>query len=236
MSSDKLYRWAQVAALCGVSIEDIEDLQITPQASVRCHVGREHSISRPQIVVSEWINENYLIWTLCAGLTESGLDQDWTSRFNIHYRSQWVHIQKIVQYTQGVQRFLLDIRPPPMLMAVFAHGDGPVSHSQAIMSTPASTRPSGGLLKLLRKVYHGGMSLTDAFVVVLYEADVTGVAPESPPYSALGLPDPHAVPLLNLPPPYEPIPESGLAGLPERYLTPPPPYRGTSPAPPDWDP
>ncbi|KGO74660.1 hypothetical protein PITC_082690 [Penicillium italicum] len=236
MSYDELYRWAQVAVLCGRSVEDIQDLQITPQTSVRCHVGRKRCTARPQVVVSEWINENHLIWTLCAGLAESGLDQDWTHRFNTHYRSKWVHIQKMVQDSQGVERFLLDIRPPPILMAVFTHSHGPVSKSQAIMSTPASTRSDGGLLELLRQVYHGGMSSTDVFYVVLYEADVTGVAPESPPYSALGLPDPHSIPLLNLPPPYEHIPGSDLAGIHERYATPPPPYRGTSPSPPDWTP
>ncbi|KAJ6139168.1 hypothetical protein N7471_005654 [Penicillium samsonianum] len=234
MSSDQLYRWEQVGVLCG---GPVDDLQITPQASIRCHVGRTRCTSWTWTVVTEWINENHLIWTLCAALADSGLDPEWTHRFDLHYRGQWVQIQSIVQQTQGVERFLLDIRPPPMLLAVFAHHDGATARKFAIMSTPACTRPGGGLLNLLRHVYHGGVSSTDEFIVVLYEADVTGVAPESPSYSALGLPDPHSAPFLNLPPPYQYTPGSDLVGLrPVRYATPPPPYRGISPAPPDWTP
>ncbi|EKV06043.1 hypothetical protein PDIP_80730 [Penicillium digitatum Pd1] len=88
MSTDELHRWARVAVLRGRSIEGLEDLQITPRASVRSHVSREHSTACPRTMVSEWINENHLIWTLCADLAESDADQDWTRGFNTHYSSQ----------------------------------------------------------------------------------------------------------------------------------------------------
>ncbi|KAJ5479608.1 hypothetical protein N7530_005117 [Penicillium desertorum] len=211
MSSDELERWAQVAELAG---GPVEDLQINPQASIQCYVGRQLSFSWPQTVITEWINENHLIWTLCVALADSGLDREWTQGFDLYFRSQWVQIQSTVQQTQGVDRFLLDIPAPPMFMAVFAHNTGPAIRYHSIMSTHAGTRPGGGLLYLLRHLYHGGFSLTDVFIVVLYDGDVTGGAPQLPPSS-----------------------DSDLADLfPERYATPPPPYRGTSPAPPDYAP
>ena len=223
--SAELHRWARVAVLCGGLVED---LQITPQASVQCHIGRENNTPWAMTVVNEWINENHLIWTLCAALADSGLDQEWTHRFDIHHRGKWRRIQAMVQETQGAERFLLNIRPPPMLLAVFAHYDGPTARYHAIVSTPASTRPDGGLLDLLRYVYHGDVSSTDIFDVVLCGADTTRIAPELPPYSALGLPD-HSIPILNLPPPYGYTPGSDWSELfPERYSTLPPPHRGTS--------
>ncbi|KAJ5800209.1 uncharacterized protein N7518_002277 [Penicillium psychrosexuale] len=223
--SELLHRWERVAVLCDA-----------PQASVQCYIGREHSTSWTMTVVNEWINENHLIWTLCAALADSGLDQEWTHRFDLYYRREWRRIQLMVQVTQGAERLLLNIRPPPMLLAVFAHHNGSTARYHAIISTPARTRADGGLLNLLRHVYHGGISSTDVFDVVLCGEGMTGIAPESPPYSALGLPD-HYIPVLNLPPPYENTPGSDWSELfSERYPTPPPPYRGTSPAPPSWTP
>ena len=81
MSSDELERWAQVAELAG---GPVEDLQITPQASIRCHVGRQLSFPWPETVITEWINENHLIWTLCAALADSGLDREWTQGFDLY--------------------------------------------------------------------------------------------------------------------------------------------------------
>ncbi|CAG8037097.1 unnamed protein product, partial [Penicillium nalgiovense] len=194
--------------------QSFEDLQITPQASMQCYVGRQLCVSWPQTVITEWINENYLIWTLCAALADSGFDREWTQGFDLYFRSQWVQIQSTVQQTQGVDRFLLDIPAPPMFMAVFAHNTGSTIRYHSIMSTHAGNRPGGGLLYLLRHLYHGGVSPTDVFIVVLYDGDVTGGAPQLPPSS-----------------------DSDLAGLfPERYATPPPPYRGTSPSPPGYSP
>ncbi|CAG8903694.1 unnamed protein product [Penicillium egyptiacum] len=121
MSSDELGKWAQVAEL---SRGPVEDLQITPQASVLCHVGRQLCTSWTETVFTEWINESHLIWTLCAALAESGLDREWTQGFDLYFHRQWVQIQSTMQQIQGVDRFLLDIPTPPMMMAVFGHSNG----------------------------------------------------------------------------------------------------------------
>ncbi|KAJ5952667.1 uncharacterized protein N7479_011080 [Penicillium vulpinum] len=234
MPSDDTSRWGNVAVRYG---GPVADLQITPQACVRCNVNRvpNSATSQPVIVVNEWISEDHLLWTLCAGLAATGLDPDWTRSFNAYHRLHWAHIQAMVQRAQGINRFLLDIRSPPIVLAQFIHHDGSRVHDYPITATSIGDRSRGNLLKLLHYVYHGGFSSTDTFTVALHRSSVTG----SPPYAALGLPDPHAAPVPNLPPSDRPSSESGLQELledPERLTTPPPPYRGPSLAPPDWAP
>ncbi|KXG47812.1 uncharacterized protein PGRI_016820 [Penicillium griseofulvum] len=237
MSSTDAYKWEQVEELYGAPITD---LQITPQRPVMCYVSLDHGISRPLVVVDEWISENYLIWTLCAAFAKHGSDRIWTRRFDDSHRDQWVQIKEIVRRMHGADRFLLDIPPPPLLLAVFQVRDSQTSssHSHAIMATPASPRSRGGLLRILRHVYHGNYSPNDVFSVVLYDSDVTGVAPQSPPLALLGLqPDSSDITAASdIPPPYELASEPDLSGLGERLNSPPPPYRTTSPAPPGWTP
>ncbi|KAJ5423505.1 hypothetical protein N7491_008721 [Penicillium cf. griseofulvum] len=224
MPSTDAYKWERVEELYGAPITD---LQITPQPPVMCYVSLDYGISCPLVVVDEWISENHLIWTLCAALAKDGRDRIWTRRFDHYHRAQWVQIQENVRMMQGVDRFLLDIPPPPMLLAVFRLRASNTSspHSHAIMATPASPRSRGGLLGLLQLVHHGLYSPADAFTVVLYDSDVTGVAPQSPPLSLLGLQLPDSssdIPAaLDNPPPYELASEPDLSGLIERLATPP---------------
>ncbi|KAJ5356705.1 hypothetical protein N7517_011314 [Penicillium concentricum] len=238
MSNDA-HRWEQVAELYG---GPAADLQITPQASVRCYVGQFLGTSWPLVTVNQWINENHIIWTLCAALAAHSRDDDWTRTFENNHRVQWDRIQATVEKAQGVDRFLLDIPPPPLLLAVFRSTSRSLRQNHAIMATPASVCSNGGLLDLLRFLYHGGFTSTDVFIVVLYDTEFTGFAPVSPPYAALGLPDPHVdVPVLHLSRPEEdvptlPSPPPPPPPPPYRGITPPPPYRGPSPAPPGYSP
>ncbi|KAJ5458035.1 hypothetical protein N7475_009423 [Penicillium sp. IBT 31633x] len=227
------HSWARLAELCG---GPVDDLQITPPACVRCNIGLSGTPGPwPLIVINHWINENHLIWSLCAGLAETGLNTAWTRSFNDLHREQWVRIQENVSRTEGAARCLLNIPAPPILLAVFTHQTGPNAPrtNNIIMATPASTRPDGGLLKLLRFVYHGGIDLADHFVVILYEQDLTGFAvPESPRPSGRGWlleqsfePQPRRPAL----PPYREVPD-------EDHDAPPPPYRESSPPPPGYAP
>lgn len=176
MSSKEFFRWAKGAALCSGPLQAI---------ALHCHIARSGINTWPLIVVDELINANYLLWTLCARLAESSLDQDWTRKFNTQHRSQWVQTQTIVQQTQGADRFQLDIPPPPMLQAVFTYIDqSRAPRYLTIRSTPAGPRPGTGFLELLQHASNPDRSSTDVFIVTLDEENVTGgtgVAPAPPP-------------------------------------------------------
>ncbi|KAJ5812853.1 hypothetical protein N7447_009876 [Penicillium robsamsonii] len=147
---DDAHRWNQVAELLG---GPVADLQITPQPSVRCYIGQFLGTSWPLVTVNQWINENHLIWTLCAALATHARDDDWTRTFENNHRAQWDQIQESVEQAQGADRFLLDIPSPPLLLAVFRSTSRSLRQNHAIMATPASIRSNGGLLDLLRFVY-----------------------------------------------------------------------------------
>ncbi|KAJ5616919.1 hypothetical protein N7537_002033 [Penicillium hordei] len=175
MSSKEFFRWAKGAALCSGPLE---------ATALHCHIARAGIDTWPLIVVDELINANYLIWTLCAHLAESGLDQDWTRKFNTQHRSQWVQAQTIVQQTQGADQFQLDIPTPPMVQAVFTYIDkSRAPRYLTIKSTPAGPRPGAGFLELLQYASSPDRSSTDVFIVTLDEEDATGGtgAPGPPP-------------------------------------------------------
>ncbi|KAF7523966.1 hypothetical protein PCG10_006270 [Penicillium crustosum] len=178
MSPKEFFRWAEGAALCSGPLE---------ATALHCHIARAGINTWPLIVVDELINGNYLIWTLCARLAESGLDQDWTRKFNSQHRSQWVQTQTTVQQTQGVDRFQLDIPLPPMVQAIFTYIDKSMAPRYlTIKSTPGGPRLGAGFLELLRHASNIDRSSTEVFIVTLDEEEVagsTGVPPGPPPMS-----------------------------------------------------
>lgn len=175
MASKEFFRWAAETALCSGPLE---------ATALHCHIARAGINSWPLIVIDELINGNYLIWTLCARLAESGLDQDWTRKFNAQHRSQWVQTQALVQQTQGVDRFHLDIPLPPMVQAVFTCIDKSMAPRYlTIKSTPGGPRLGAGFLELLQYSSSPCHSSNDVFIVTLDEEDVTGGTPGPPPMS-----------------------------------------------------
>ncbi|KAJ5178324.1 uncharacterized protein N7500_001023 [Penicillium coprophilum] len=232
--SDDAHQWEQVAELHGG--RPVADLRITPQISLRCHVGQFLGTAWPLVTVDQWINENHLIWTLCAALAAHGQDSYWTRSFEDTHGAQWDQIQASVEQAQGADRFLLAIPPPPLALAVFRNSNRTAGQNHVITATPAGVPSNGGLLDFLRYVYHGGVTLADVFIVALHGREFTGLAAISPPYAPLGLPDPNSdVPVLVLPPAHgddTPLPPYRDATPPPRY-SPPPPYNDDSFAPPD---
>ncbi|CAI7644159.1 unnamed protein product [Penicillium viridicatum] len=163
MSAKEFFRLAAKGApICSGPLE------ATP---LHCHIARAG-------IIDELINGNYLIWTLCARLAESGLDQDWTRKFNTEHRSQWVQTQRIVQQTEGADRWKLDIPLPPMMQAVFTYMDKSMAPRYlTIRSAPAGPRLASGFLELLQYSSNPDRSPTDVFIVTLDEEDVPGPPP-----------------------------------------------------------
>ncbi|KAJ9483701.1 hypothetical protein VN97_g9688 [Penicillium thymicola] len=169
MSSREFHRRAKSGVLAS------EPLEATV---LHCHIVGASIKDWPLIVVDELANGNYLIWTLCARLAESGLDQEWTQKFNSQHRSQWVQTQAIVKQTEPANRAKLDIPLPPMLQAVFNYVDrSRTPRSLTITSTPAGRRPKSGFMDVLLHASNPHSSSTEVFLVSLHETDVNGPPP-----------------------------------------------------------
>ncbi|KAJ5943376.1 hypothetical protein N7516_003544 [Penicillium verrucosum] len=169
MSSREFHRRARSGALAS------EPLEAT---ALHCHLVGRGIKDWPLVVVDELANGNYLIWTLCARLAESGLDPEWTQKFNSQHRSQWVQTQGIVKQTEPANRAKLDIPLPPMLEAVFNYiGRSMTPSSLIIRSTPPGRRPGAEFMQLLLHASNPHRSSAEIFLVKLNETDEDGPSP-----------------------------------------------------------
>lgn len=218
----------RLAMLCG---EGPDGRQVRPSPRIGCIIGRAGNQGPwPLILITEWISGNHLIWALCAGLAKTGLDAEWTRTFNNHFRNQWAQIKATVNRTHpGTPRRLLDIPPPPVLQVTLTHTVGPKTESFTIWATQVGMRRDRGLVNFLSYVNSTAVARADRFVALLKDEVRTGI-PRS-----RNLPGPE----LLLEQPFLPPPlvrrVSQLSTI-HRGPAPPPPYRPSSPAPPDYTP
>lgn len=114
------YNWQAVHPVYGVPISVV---QATEQPAIRCDVRQRHNLpSRSWAVrISTWVNTNYFLWCLCAGLADYRSDEEWTKTFEAHYRKTWDEIQARVQEIDGPYRFGVPIPMPPVMKAVVIH-------------------------------------------------------------------------------------------------------------------
>ena len=179
------YSWQAVHPIYGVPLSVV---QATEQPVIRCDVRQRHNLpSRSWAVrISTWINTNYFLWSLCAGLADYRSDEEWTNTFETHYRKTWEEIQARVQEIEGPYRFGIPIPMPPVVRAVVIHH--PETGPTETFTLCPEPRPSYLLPKvtgmschavwgLLRFVTERQSSLPDQFDVVL---DTSPLAPSGP--------------------------------------------------------
>ncbi|KGO70832.1 hypothetical protein PEX1_046760 [Penicillium expansum] len=169
------YNWQAVHPVYGVPISVV---QATEQPAIRCDVRQRHNLpSRSWAVrISTWINTNYFLWSLCAGLAGYRSDEEWTNTFEIHYRKTWDEIQARVREIDEPYRFGVPIPMPPVIQAVVIHH--PESGPAEIFTVRPEARPShlvpqiismspDAVWGLLRFVTERQSSVPDIFDVVL---------------------------------------------------------------------
>ncbi|KAJ5350130.1 hypothetical protein N7541_007857 [Penicillium brevicompactum] len=104
--------WDRIHPIYGVPVAAE---QSTSQPSIICRVIREGQYTEgAQVPVSTWINTDYFLWTLCAGLAASETDEQWTLEFETKYQDCWKEIQARVREVGGSYRFGLRIPAPPV--------------------------------------------------------------------------------------------------------------------------
>lgn len=133
------YNWQAVHPVYGVPISVV---QATEQPAIRCDIRQRHNLpSRSWAVhISTWVNTNYFLWSLCAGLAGYRSDEEWTNTFETHYRKTWDEIQARVQEIDGPYRFGVPIPMPPVMKAVVIHH--PESGPAEMFTVCPEARPS----------------------------------------------------------------------------------------------
>ncbi|KAJ5470087.1 hypothetical protein N7530_007444 [Penicillium desertorum] len=185
------YNWQTVHPVYGVPLSVV---QATEQPVIRCDVRQRHNLpSRSWAVrISTWINTNYFLWSLCAGLAGYRSDEEWTNTFETHYRKTWDEIQARVQEIDGPYRFGIPIPMPPVVGAVVIHH--PETGLAETFTVRPEARPSYLVPKvtsmsrhavwgLLRFVTERLSSLPDQFDVVL---DMSPLAPSNSVNTQIG--------------------------------------------------
>lgn len=121
--------WQRIHPIYGVPIAAARAIE---QPSILCHVLRgSQALPKAPIPISTWINTNYFLWLLCAGLADNGIDKEWTASFENTHRSCWNEIQNRVNEIEGSYRYGLAIPPPPVFEAVITHVSARNSTSQS---------------------------------------------------------------------------------------------------------
>ncbi|KAJ6132065.1 hypothetical protein N7471_007280 [Penicillium samsonianum] len=133
------YNWQAVHPVYSVPISVV---QATEQPAIRCDVRQRHNLpSRSWAVrISAWVNTNYFLWSLCAGLAGYRSDEEWTNTFETHYRKTWDEIQARVQEIDSPYRFAIPIPMPPVIKAVVIHH--PESGPAETFTVRPEARPS----------------------------------------------------------------------------------------------
>jgi hypothetical protein len=167
--------WQRIHPIYGVPIAAVE---ATEQPSIQCNLVRDNQpLLKSSITISTWLNTNYLLWLLCAGHADSGIDEQWTIAFESKHRWCWNEIQARVQEIDGPYRFGLVVRPPPVFSAVITHiyENDPVNYSFRIcaedcpsyLAPPATEMPRNGVWGFWQFLAEREAFFPDSFNVVL---------------------------------------------------------------------
>lgn len=201
--------WQRIHPIYGVPIAAEQALE---QPSIFCHVVRgSKALAKAPVPISTWINTNYFLWLLCAGLADDGIDKDWTSSFESNHRACWNEIQNRVNEIEGSYRFGLAIPPPPVFAAVITHVSARSSTSQSFKIcsqdsptelAPFSTSlPQHGIWGFWKFLSEKQQFASDLFDVVL---DIKISRPSPSPQISEGSLLP-ALASSPAPPPYTPL-------------------------------
>lgn len=194
--------WQRIHPVYGVPIAAE---QATEQPSTVFQAVRENQpLSKAPVKVSTWINANYFIWQMAAGLADSGTDQSWTEVFNYCLRPKWEEIQAKVNEIEPRFRFSLFIIPPPLCKAVVTHVRKGVDANKTFkiygelapandLFNPKTSLDQNGIFGLWQFLAERGQSSSDEFDVVLTpwsRPSRTAYPAVPPPYSSVPPPPP----------------------------------------------
>ncbi|CAI7668598.1 unnamed protein product, partial [Penicillium crustosum] len=90
-----------------------------PHILMHCNVYRDTtSLLKTSAYIDKWVNTEYFIWEMSAGLADSGVNPQWTEFFENQYKEKWVQIQNEFESIADLpERFLREVPIPPFEVA-----------------------------------------------------------------------------------------------------------------------
>jgi hypothetical protein len=90
-----------------------------PRVLMHCNVCRDTaSVQKTSVSIDKWVNTEYFIWEMSAGLADSGANPQWTELFEEQYQGKWMQIQSEFESIADLpERFLHKVPVPPFLVA-----------------------------------------------------------------------------------------------------------------------
>jgi hypothetical protein len=79
-----------------------------------------HNAPWTSVSVYQWVNSNYLLWAMLAGISEGNADPSWTEIFESRLRPLWSRVQSAVDQVDGPEVYKVYIRPPSVLSATIS--------------------------------------------------------------------------------------------------------------------
>ncbi|KAI2716083.1 hypothetical protein DTO012A7_3570 [Penicillium roqueforti] len=94
-------------------------VRATPHILMHCNVCRDTtSLLKTSFSIDKWVNAEYFIWEMSAGLADSGVNPQWTEFFEEQYQEQWIQIQsEFMGIADLPERFLHEVPLPPFQVA-----------------------------------------------------------------------------------------------------------------------
>ncbi|CAI7614417.1 unnamed protein product [Penicillium glandicola] len=90
-----------------------------PRVLMHCNVSRDTtSLLATSVSIDTWVDAEYFIWEMSAGLADSGVNPQWTKFFEEQYRGKWMQIQNEFESIADLpERFLHKVPAPPFQVA-----------------------------------------------------------------------------------------------------------------------
>lgn len=94
-------------------------IRANPRVLMHCDVRRDTSSGlHIPVSIDKWINTEYFIWEMAAGLADSGINPKWTRFFGENYKETWVQVQDEFDGIADLpERFLHEVQAPPFQVA-----------------------------------------------------------------------------------------------------------------------
>ncbi|KAJ5774521.1 hypothetical protein N7457_009417 [Penicillium paradoxum] len=97
----------------------MQAVRAKPRVLMHCDVCRDTTSGlKTSVSIDKWINADYFIWEMAAGLADSGTNPKWTQFFDENYKETWTQVQHEFEGIADLpERFLHKVQPPPFQVA-----------------------------------------------------------------------------------------------------------------------